>query len=224
MSSGENLDDSVLAHIARYCLTFQEIVRHIYCPDSNPKKILYSLRERGLVEARAGFGGNRRAYFLTGKGANAAGVNAKRAVPAGSDAFPTHFALLGFCCLAGKARIRLHREEVEEALGGTPPGRYHCLESAEGRSRVFEAYVPGGNTRPQSIVERVRQSAADARARDFLGPWIEASLYAQAVLVDSAERLQALLQIFSRELPNEHVHVELVPAASQLERALHELA
>ena len=98
MSSGDlsDRDRAILSHIARYRLTFQEIVGHLYCDGTDPQKTFNELRDHGYVVARKGYGRNRSAYQLTPKGARAAGEHRRRADSLGSEARPVHFAILAF--------------------------------------------------------------------------------------------------------------------------------
>lgn len=235
MSSGDTVDQNILAHIARYRLTFQEIVGHLY-PDVDPQKVLNRLREQGLVESRAGFGGrnapNRRAYFLTPAGARSIGAPAKRAASSGSKASPTHLSLLAFCCLTGRPRVLLEKEELVSVFGAAPKGHYHCLERSSSALAVYRVYFPGPKTPPADVVSQLRESVASIAEQSFLEPWTEAGLYRFAVLVEKPERRKAIVEELAKDRNTKsgdasrlgQVLVEVVPGLNTLEEALRALS
>ena len=66
MSSGSlsERERLVLGHLARYRLSFKEILSYLYFDLADPQKTLDRLVAQGLVQAEKGFGGNRSAYRL----------------------------------------------------------------------------------------------------------------------------------------------------------------
>ncbi|MCA9244412.1 MAG: MarR family transcriptional regulator [Phycisphaerales bacterium] len=234
MSSG-NLNQTqrcVLEHLARYRLSFQEIVSALYFEGASPQKTLNQLREQGLIETQKGFGGNRTAYVLTRAGAGALGASRRRADNLGSEALPANLAVLAFCLLRGRARIRLNDNELVELLGEpAPAGRFHCLERGARATRIYHVYAPGDSTRVADVVARTRSHVAEVRKLPTLEPWLRHEFYSHAILVDNEDRAAELNAAIDdangdgkplRSLS--HIHVETVPGLASFEEALRELA
>lgn len=235
MSSGD-LDDrdrAILSHIARYRLTFQEIVGHLYCDGTDPQKTFNDLRERGYVVARKGYGRNRSAYQLTSQGARAANAPRRRAGALGSEARPVHLAVLTFCFLKGRRRLRLEPGELNElfARQPVPPGRCHCVEARGKAARLYHVYVPGDTVPVVDVAGMTRTHLEAVLAIPSVAPWLHARVYCHAVLVDNAHRAAALNAAYDELLLSDDrrardvadVRVELVPGLDTLEEALRAL-
>lgn len=226
-------DRAILTHLARYRLTFQEILGVLFFDGKSPQSALTRLIADGYLEAVKGYGGNRRGYKLSVAGARAAGLGRRRGDHPGSEAGPFNLAVLTFCLLNGRPRIRLENSELEELFDGKrPPGRCHCLESSTKAKRVYHVYVPGERTEPGEIARQTCEHAAKAVQLKWMQPWLNNDVYAFAVLADSANRLAAIktaldeAKLASGQLLPEAVpiHVELVPGPAPLGEALHDLA
>lgn len=222
----------VLEHLARYRLTFQEVVGTLFFDGGNPQKTLNQLREQGLIETQKGFGGNRAAYVLSRAGAAALGTSRRRADNLGSEALPANLAVLSFCLLRGRSRIRLTDDELVELFGElVPPGRFHCLERGARATRVYHVYTPGDSTRVGDVVARTRAHIAEVRKLPALEPWLRHELYSHAILVDNEDRAAALNAALDDSGSDgkglrtlSPIHVESVAGLANLEEALRDLA
>ncbi len=229
MKSGKltPLQRRVLEHIGRYRLTFQEVVSALFCGGGNPQKVLTQLRDQGLLGIQKGFGGNRAAYILTPLGAAALGVSRRRADTLGPEAMPVHLAILSFCTLCQRARVRLMESEAQDLLGATPPGRYHAAEYGRQAHRVYDLYVPGPATALIDVISRTRAHIQRVRDIAELQPWINHEMYVHAILVETdgrrAEIEAALDDAVIDDCPLREAGAALavqVPGIAELEEAL----
>lgn len=234
MSSGDLTarEAAVLRHIGRYQLTFAEILRRLVLAGADPKRTLTELTEKQLIGSRKGYGGNRTAYVLTRRGSIRAGFNEGRAGSDGQLAEARNLALLGFCCLCGRARVRLNADELHAALGvEVTAERSHCLEWGTRQKRLHRVYTPDSAQGADAIARYVCNAAAVQRQVPELRPWIESGIYVTTVLVDErdrAARVEAALyekKVDGRPLHEIiNLHVEVVPGQSTLKGALDALA
>ncbi|MCC7316617.1 MAG: hypothetical protein IT419_17640 [Planctomycetes bacterium] len=222
----------VLRHIARYRFTFKEVLSCLFYEGADPQKELDDLRSDGLIVARKYCKGNRSAYQLQPKAADALGMK-RRADALGSAALPTHLAIYGFCLLLGRPRIRLEDGELESLFEGRPPGgRYHCLERSSRARRVYHVYVPGDGTKPNDVLAATRNHIAEVIQIPGLLPWLANRVYYHAILVDSNERQEKIKTAIDRATFDDRIllrevapiSVQYVPGFSNLEEALHALA
>lgn len=223
---------AVLEHLGRYRLSFKEIVSALYFDGADPQKTLDLLREQKLVETLKGFHGNRTAYVLARPGAATLGTSRRRADNLGSEALPANLAVLAFCTLLGRARIRLNEDELPELFGDVPPpGRFHCLERGSRATRIYHVYTPGDSTRVSDIIARTRAHIAEVRKLPPFEPWLRHELYSHAILVDNLDRAATLNAAIDDSGSDgqplrtlSHIQVECVPGITNLEEALRELA
>lgn len=222
----------VLRHIGRYRFTFKEVLSCLFYEGADPQKELDDLRSDDLIVARKYCKGNRSAYQLQPKAADALGMK-RRADALGSAALPTHLAIYGFCLLLGRPRIRLEDGELESLFEGRPPGgRYHCLERSSRARRVYHVYVPGDGTKPNDVLAATRKHIAEVIQIPGLLPWLANRVYYHAILVDSNERQEKIKTAIDRATFDDRIllrevapiSVQYVPGFSNLEEALHALA
>ncbi len=234
MSSGRvnDRDRQVLGHIARYRLSFKEVLRCLYFDDIDPQKSLDNLRHDEFIVAEKLFKGNRSAYQLAPKGAAFLGLNRRRGEPLGSEALPTHFAIFGFCHLNGRPRIKLEDDEIAALFNERPPpGRYHCLERSRHATRIYHVYVPGDSTKLTDIVSMTRAHVAEVIQTPAMLPWLANQVYSHVILVESNERAELIKTSINKAKFGDrtplrevaHIRVECVPGYNELENSLYEL-
>lgn len=224
MSSGSRLsprEESVLRHIERYQLTFQEIISRLFFDGGDPQRVLSGLVDHKLIEGHKGYGGNRTAYVPAGNGAGAAGPLAEA----------RNLAILSFCFLQGRARVRLSGNEVQAVLPEVPKQSHHVLEWGSACKRLFQIYVPGATQEPAEVVRYARERTLKAADLPQLRPWLDSGAYLTAVIVDNPGRraqIQARLEEAETNgrplLSVFDVRVEAVPGRSDLNGALDALA
>lgn len=235
MRSGKpvHLEYAILQHIARYRLTFKEIVGHLFFGGADPQKRLDKLRQDGLLRTEKGFVGNRSSYQLTPKGAKFVDVNRRRGEPLGSEALAVHFGVLAFCCLNQRPRLRMEEEELAELFGGSiSSSGCHVVEQSTKASRVYRVYVPGPGTRVNEIILTTRKHVHEALKTPSLDRWITHEVYSHAILVESLTRAAELRAALDEAAVDDssklgdvaHIHVECVPGPEKLEEALDALA
>lgn len=231
MKSGDasSADRAILRHIARYRLSFKEIIGHLFCAGGDPQKSLDGLRERNLIRVEKGYGGNRSAYQLTPKGAKLANSKRRRADPLGSDSLPLSMAMLSFCFLRNRPRLKLEEKELEELLGGNlPNSRPHCLERSTNATRIYHMYVPDDGVRINDIIATTKAHIHEALQSPALENWLTQEVYAHAILVDSGHREAELKAALDEALVDDevrlrevaHIHIETVPGFENLGEAL----
>lgn len=222
----------LLRHIARYGLTFREIVRHVVFRGSDPDRVLGGLKNYNFIAAQKGFGGNRVGYTLLKRGAKAVGAGRRRGEDAGTESEATHLAILGFCFLNRRPRARLETDELADIFGVVElSGRHHCLEYGSRAKRVYGIYVPGPTTPPADVALYIRKRIGVLQRQAELEPWLANGVYALAILVENDERrakIEARLdetKIDTRPIRDlAEVVVEVVPGRDRLEEALRVLA
>lgn len=235
MSSGSltERDRAILAHVGRHWLSFREIIGELFFEGRNPQKALDALRADGFLRVEKGFGGNRSSYQLTAAGAKAAGMPPRRGQPLGSQSLPTNLAILSFCFLKNRPRMRLEVSELKNLFrGSVPPGRNHCVERGRKIKRVYHVYVPEDSLNVDAIVRTTRKHVTAATDAPVLDEWLANRVYSHAVLVGTDERraeISAAMDTaeFERGRPLRqvaHIHVERVPGFSNLEDGLNGLA
>lgn len=220
----------MLEHLTRYRLTFQEVLGALFFDGADPQKTLNELKAKGLITAQSGFGGNRKAYLPTAAAAAVLHVGRRRADALGSEALPTNLAILSFCVLCCRARIRLLEDELHELLGVTPPGRYHAAERGARATCVYELYVPGDSTPDRDIVKRTVTHVSKVAEIAELQPWLRHRMYVHAILVESDQR-RAEIDAALDEAVVDHrplsevgaVEVTCVSGRAQIEEALRAL-
>lgn len=234
MSYGELGDRELelLRHLARYRLSFKEIIRHVVFGGSDPDRLLGGLKTYGYIDTQKGFGGNRVAYTLLKRGAKAAGAGRRRGEDAGTESEATHLAILGFCFLNRRSRARVEADELGDVFGPLQlSGRHHCLEYASRVKRVYSVYAPGPTTPPQDVALYVRKRVSELRRQTEMEPWLINGVYALAVLVDNDERRAKIAARLDETTIDERpIHdlaeivVEVVPGRDDLEEPLRVLA
>lgn len=234
MSYGE-LDDrdfSLLRHIARYQLTFKEIVRQVVFGGADPDRVLGGLKTYGFIEARKGYGGNRVAYTLLKRGAKAIGAGRRKGEAPGTESEATHLAVLCFCFLKMRPRARVEPDELSEVFGDLKlPGRHHVLEYGARAKRIYRVYAPGPTTAPEEVSRQARIAVSAMRSLPGLEPWLANGVYALAILVNETERAARIAARLDEERIDgaylrdvAEVLVEVVPGRDQLEDDLRVLA
>jgi len=232
-------DHAILAHVARYRLTLQEIVSALFFGGREPQKALSNLCADGYLQVRTGFGGNRRAYVLAPPPTDAPGAPVGQKASPGDSGNPgteldgVNLAILGFCFLNGTSRIRLKKVELSELFSNQlPPRAYHCLEHTRHAKRVYRIYVPGPGTPPKDAADLTAEHVGRALGIPWLRPWLDNDVYSYAILVDTPEReAEVKAAVDEAKVKNQgrlrqlaHVHVEVVPGLPTIEEALRALA
>lgn len=237
MSSGEQqqLDQKILEHLARYRLSFQEILSALFFDGARPQKTLNELKARGLITTQGGFEGNRRGYKLTKEGRSAISARRRAADNLGSMSQDKSLAILAFCFLKQRSRILLQSKEWKSLIGAdAKKGHHHCIENGGHATCIHHVYVPGVGTPVDDVLRQTREHIPASLAVTELAPWLKERLYIHTILVDRPNReadLNALLDEATLDEFDQRpirkvarIHVERVPMHSSLEEALRALA
>ena len=109
-------DRQIIDHVARYRLTFREIVQKLFLPECDINavtKVLSRLTVAGLL-ARHQLHNMRYCWTLSVKSALQRGLDDKRANALGYEAAVYHYGVLMFCCGGGTLRQLLTSKEVDQ--------------------------------------------------------------------------------------------------------------
>lgn len=231
MNSGEPLSPAmlrVLRHIARYRLSFTEIIEHICLDGQSSRKTMESLtgEKRPLVEKVGGFAGRRNAFKLTQLGSKLIAGNAER----NKAPNPANLSLLAFCCLSGKRRIRLEQAEIQKYFGKPLPGR-HLVLQASGNYCLHSVYSPGASTKDQTvlakIIERFQELAETVEStwNPDSTAWLNSGKLRVTAIVETKEKAERISAALKRRLDSfDHpaMHYSTVASANtdQLEELL----
>lgn len=230
MNSGETLaakQEQVLRHIARYGLSFTEVVEHICFGGRSARKTIQALCDGNtpLTSKVGGFKGRRQALVLTEAGSRSIAGNAYRSKQ------PSHqrINLFAFCCLAGNRRIRLEAEEIKRFFGAPLPGR-HLVMQCSGDYCLHSVCLPGASTKDVTILEKIEsrlgeliecdESAWAPRPED----WLAAGRLRVTAIVETRQKAQRLNKALRNRLRNyDHPAVGYCSVAAARSNQLEEL-
>ncbi len=200
--------EQVLKHVARYRLSFTEIIDHLFFRERSSRKTLTALCDgkSPYLQTVGGFQGRRKAYVLTKLGSKVVTGSVERS-KAPND---TNINLLAFCCLSGKKRIRLEQSEITEFFGEPIPGR-HLVMQCSGSYCLHSVYVPGASTKDLTILSKVEErfeELADCSASSWTPEpteWLNTGKLRVTAIVQTAEKSQRVGQALQKRLsPIEH--------------------
>ncbi|MFO0838343.1 MAG: hypothetical protein U1D55_07415 [Phycisphaerae bacterium] len=218
----------MLRHLARYRLSFTEIMRYVPCGGDDPEETIRMLKAGGFIGTREGYGGRRVAYVLATRGASAVGAGRRAGEEAGAEAEARHLAVFSFCFLTKKPRARLLKEDLDELFGAAKlAGHEYCLEYSAHRKRVYAVYVPGPSTSPVEIASSVRRRLRDLWQVESLRPWLTNGVLAICATVSDRERAAQVNSRLDEERFEDRplsdfadVNVEVIPGRDELSEAL----
>lgn len=230
MSSGrpDERGLAVLRHLARYHLSFTEIIRHVPCKGNDPEETIRSLKSGNFITTREGYGGRRVAYVLAPRGASAVGAGRRAGEEAGPVAEAQQLAVFSYCFLMKMPRARLSTDELAELFGaGRLPGLGYCMEYAEKRKRIDALYTPGPSTSPAEVASTLRNRVGNLWQYESLRSWLLNGVLAVCATVSDDERAAQIsarleeMQFQDRPLSDfADVNVHVIPGREDLAEAL----
>ena len=191
MSSGstqlKEREALVLRHIARYRLTFQEVLSALYFEGKSPQKVLSGLLTRELLGTfqTEGFQRKRRGYVLTENATALLGVPRSRANELKGQAVPEQLARFSYCYLSGRSCCYVEPKEAPfdwgEAFG---KNRYLSLVVREcfGGHALDLVTLVGERTRKSSCKDRLATLQERVKETDELRAFAESG-HLQIVLI-----------------------------------------
>lgn len=224
-------DRRILNHVARYHLTFHEVVSWLFFEGGDPRKTLARLEKHGMLAKLGGLGSARKAYRLDRGASGIVGASRRRMQEPAPTTLQFDFAVYGFCFLRGRSRIRLKPEELKSLYGSAPSGRCHVLERSTKGVRVYDVQVPGPKAKASTVVETLVENVARACEAKHLLNFIRHRLYGNAILIDNRERREEIKRQIDAALgPDKRrlrqcafIAVEIVPGFDELTEAFNEL-
>lgn len=230
MNSGDpdERELAILRHLARYRLSFTEIIRFVPCKGADPDEAIRSLKSEKFIGTRDGYGGRRVAYVLAKDGARAVGAKRRAGQEAGADAEARQFAVFSFCFLTRKPRVRLLEEDLKELYGDLRlPGLDYCMEYSANRKRIYSLYVPRPTTPPDEAASALRGRVEDLWQVESLRPWMVNGVLAVAAAVTKLERAAKISARLEEERFENRplsdfadLNVEVIPGRDELSEAL----
>lgn len=231
--SNETITDSMinilLEHLARYRMTVPAAVASLPSTKGHglarAKQVLRECRRQSLVDS-AVLHGRSRYWFLTALGAKRCSVTVRRDGPLSETAKLRAFALLHFCCLTGRSRLRLTAEEIHQNFPdlyrpGLPTGYYYdpANSGRMGLARVDAS--PGG--RWDRMIETLRADMTDHLRQPSFRRLVEAGRFEITLLTvfpEKADRIRTTLTQH-RDLERVPVRIESVPELLPVMLSLH---
>lgn len=217
----QSRDQLILDHIGRYRLSLRPVLDHLFFTgdSSGCGNVLNRLMRDNYIRAREGLPKRRRYYQLTRRGAEGR-VPLDRCRLLRGQTLRSCLGILWFCCMTDGARRRLEIHELERIFDPPPTGP-HCGERGQ-VNRIYRVRVVGTKTRPNTLVQSLRQLIREAHATPKLGAWLQNRNYGFAVLAERKERVEQLGRVINRARLNEHAHILTaeVPGAQNLARSL----
>lgn len=206
MNSGETLNPKqklVLRHIARYGLSFVEVIEHICFRGKSSRKTLASLShgETAFIERTGGFKGKRKAVILTPAGSRYIAGNPDRSK---SPSFAA-INLFAFCCLSGQRRIRLEPAEIGQHFGTPLPGRHLVLQASPPYC-LHSVYTPGATTKDSTIVDKVESrlgeiiETSDSDWNPDPEQWLSSGRLRVTAIVETEEKAERISNTLSKRL------------------------
>lgn len=221
-------DQRILNHVARYHLTFHEVVSWLFFDGGDPRRTLNRLEKAGLLAKIDSFNSSRKAFRLD-RGASAfVDVSRRQLETPRPTSLHFNLAVYAFCLLSGRARVRLLADELRDLYGDIPPGKCHVIEYRPKETRVVEVMVPGLKATPAKVVGAVSESVTKSVKAPCVEGFIRNRLYGHAILVDNRERQDAIKQgIEAAKGPNDrrlrqcaYISVTIVPGQDELKGAI----
>lgn len=220
-------DQRILNHVARYHLTFHEVVSWLFFDGGDPRRTLNRLEKARLLAKIDSFNSSRKAFRLDRAASAFVDVSRRQLETPRPTSLHFNLAVYAFCLLSGRARVRLLPKELRDLYGDIPPGKCHVIEERPKETRVMEVMVPGLKATDAKVVSAITESVTKALEAPFLEGFIRSRLYGHVILVDNADR-QDLIQrrIDAAKGPQRrplgqwaYILVEVVPGVGDLTEA-----
>lgn len=210
-------DRSILDHLKRYRITTNEVLETRFF-GGDGHDALKTVRRRlvgAFLQARPLGIGRRRYYQLTPRAARMFGEPEEVAAPLGTQALPRAYAVLVFCCLSGKRRERLHRDELREEypeLAGSSLATHSDLYIDEwgGKPRLARILVDyGGET--AALVRKCHRFLAESRDRIAgFSNMLRQDAFTVTILTGEETKKQSIIDALTRKPLDARVRIEVI--------------
>ena len=187
-------DQRILEHLNAYRISLRPVLARLYFEGqlNRLQQVLSRLKEQGYIDSHQPFRSRLACYHLAGRAVREFGYPESRAKMSGSEAtLDRNLAILWWCCMGERLRIRIEPGDVARAMGCGPLSGAHCVQPAEGVPRFFHVTVPGA-VREKDILYTLKQTITDAARDAVVNEWIIHSRYVFLILVDRRTRVTIL--------------------------------
>ena len=118
------------------------------------------------------------------------------------------------------ARRRLESHELARFFTQAPTGA-HCGERGK-VNRIYRVRVVGPKTRPNTLIQSLRELIRKAHETPKLAAWLHNRNYGFAILAERKERIEQLGRAIRRAHLDEHAQIliEEVPGPESLSRSI----
>jgi len=206
-------DERILDHIGRHSFTLRAVLDRAFFPpgSSGSGNVVDRLLASGFIRAREGvLPQGLRLYQLTAKGAAGRFPISRTRMP-GPQAFRASMCSLWFCHMLGPQRHRIESWELEQVMKRKPPAGVHCT-SLDDPPVVYRIRPVGGSTEPPSVLFDLRDTIKVFLSDKSLKIWLDARLYAFAVLAEKQQVARIRHAIDRSEIRKyADIHIEAVP-------------
>ena len=236
MGELQKRDREILYHVFRYRISINPVLQELFFKDVQTRNsILQKLRKNGALDVHEkAFGENRGMsyYFLTEAFIHQNALPQSRAKPLNEQALNTSLAVLGFCCLSGKERLRIEPDDVRALLCEQPSlelfdesreavadNGVFVIDGTGSGAAIFEVYVPSPTRSVEQIIGHLEERTGRARASGTLQQPLKHRQYGFAVLVDHERKAAELLRRIDRHGMQRHARmlVECAPTTSTVQ-------
>lgn len=210
---------AVIDHIARYRIavtaTLQQLPEFATCTRRELRRVLRSLEAEGIIESQW-LHHDMPCWHLSEVGASQSGLPTDRSGPLSESAKLRAYAMLRFCCLGKRPRMRLSAEDIRKKLPelyrtGMPQGYYFDLygEGTLGLLRIDA----GGRGRWDRVVHSLLEDVDHHRQQIAFSRLIQVHRFEFAiatVLPQKTERIREAIEQKS-QLSNVAIRVVALP-------------
>lgn len=221
-------DQRILNHVARYHLTFHEVVSWLFFDGSDPRRTLSRLEKAGLLAKIDSFNSSRKAFRLDRAASAFVDVGRRQLETPRPTSLQFNLAVYTYCLLSGRARVRLLPDELRNLYGDLPPGKCHVIEDRPKEARVVEVMVPGLKATAAKVVSAISESVTKSVETPCLEGFTRNRLYGHVILVDNRQRQDAIMRGLDTVLgPKDrrlrqcaYISVSIVPGQDELKGAI----
>ncbi len=217
-------DEQILRHIGRYRISIRAVIERLYFRGATSDHVLRRLSEESRICVHKGvIPGGLSYYQLTLRETRRLGLPDTRARQDKTKVLRRELAVLWFCCMADRERLRLDHAEFKRLGPAKIWAAPHIAETSGPDTFIYRLYMPSPGTKDDRFIDILRADAFDAVHDVLIAGWTSAGRYGFAVLVENRCRETQLTRLIERRhFPDLTIHVQTVPTFELLHSAINE--